>query len=63
MVNKGVFESVLIKRRHYWPKGVPREGILWHNKNKEVGEVDKVQVSIRGKIYNIMAIKEPDYVM
>ena len=31
-------------------------------KNKEVGDVDAVQGSIRGKSYHIMAIKEPKYV-
>ena len=31
--------------------------------NKEVGDLDAVQGSIRGEIYYIVAIKEPDYVM
>ena len=31
--------------------------------NNEVGDVDVVQSSIRRNIYNIMAIKDPDYVM
>ena len=32
-------------------------------KNKEVGDVDVLEGSIRGKSYHIMAIKNPDYVM
>ena len=63
MVKKVVFGSVLIEKRRYWPKGVPAEEILQHMQNKEVGDVETVQGLIRGKIYNIMAIKEPNYVM
>ena len=53
----------LIKKRCYWPKGLPLEEILWHMKNKEVGYVGAVQGSIRGKRYHIMDIKDTDYVM
>ena len=63
MVEKGVFGSQLIKKRRYWPKGVPSEDILWHIQDKEVGDVDAVQGSIRGNSQHIMAIKDPDYVM
>ena len=63
MVEKGVLGSALIRKRRYWPKGVPAEDIIWHMKNKEVGGVDAVQVSIIGKRYHIMAIKDPDYAM
>ena len=63
IVEKGVLGSALIKKRRYWPKGVPAEEILWHMQNKQVGDVGAFQGSIRGKIYHIMAIKEPDYVM
>ena len=55
--------SELIKKRSYCPKGVPEEEIIWNIQNKEVGDVDTVQGSIRGKIYHIMSIKETDYVM
>ena len=56
MVKKGVLGLALIKKRRYWPKGVPSEEILWNIQNKEVGDVDAVQGSIRGKIYHIMDI-------
>ena len=60
MVKKGVFGSVLIKKRRYWPKGAPEEEIIWHMQNKEVGDVDAVQGSIRGNSYHIMAIEDPN---
>ena len=63
MVEKGVLGSASIKKRCYWTKGVPAEEILWNMQNKEVGDVEAVQVSIIGKIYHIMSIKETDYVI
>ena len=42
---------------------MPTEEILWNMKNKEVGDVDAVQGSIRGKRYHITDIKYPDYAM
>ena len=60
MVDKGVLGLALIKKRRYWPKGFPAEEILWRMQNKEVGDVGVVQDSIIGKIYNIMAVKDPD---
>ena len=43
MVEKGVFGLALIKKRRYWPKGVPAEEILCYMQIKEVGDVDAVQ--------------------
>ena len=63
MVDKGVFGLVLFKKRCYWPKGVPSEDILRHTQKKEVGDVEAVQGSIRGKIYHIMDINKPNYVI
>ena len=63
MVEKGVLGSALIQNWCFWPKGVPVEEILRHMQNKEVRNVDSVQVSIIGKIYHVMSIKEPDYGM
>ena len=59
MVEKGVLGSALIKKRRYWPKGVPAEEILRHMQNNEVGYVDVDQGPIRGKSCHIMAIKSP----
>ena len=57
MVEKVFFGSALIKKRRYRTKGFLAEDILWHMQNKEVGDVDAVQGSIRWKIYNIMDIR------
>ena len=43
MVEKGVFGPELIKKQRYWNTGVLAEEIIWHMKNKEVGDVDAVQ--------------------
>ena len=42
IVEKGVLGSALIKKRRYWPKGVPEEDILRRMKNKEVVGVEAV---------------------
>ena len=55
--------SSVIKKRCYWPKGVSAEEILWRMKNKEVGDVDAVQGSIRENSYHIMDITFPYYMM
>ena len=61
MVEKGVLGSALIKKRRYCPKGVTAQAIIQHTQNKDVGDVEAVQGSIRGDIYNIMAINDPEY--
>ena len=63
MVEKGVLGSTLIKKRRYWPKGVPEEYILRHMQNKEVGGMGAVKGSIIWKSYHIMAIKDLNYVV
>ena len=63
IVEKGVLGSAIIKKRYYWPKGVPEEEILWYMQNNQVGDLDAVQGSMRGKIYHIMDVKEPNYVL
>ena len=60
MVEKGVLGSALIKKRHYWPNGVPAEDFLCHIQKNVVGDVDAIQGSMRGKSYHIMAIKDPE---
>ena len=42
---------------------MPVEEILWNMQNKDFGNVEALQISIRGKIYHIMDIKETNYVM
>jgi hypothetical protein len=64
---KGVYAGALIKKRKYWPKGVPGAAIDRHFANKEVGDVDMVEVMTeegpQGKPFKIFCFKEPDYVM
>ena len=43
IVEKGVLGSAIIKKRYYWPKGVPEEEIILHMQNKEVEYVYAVQ--------------------
>ena len=57
MDEKGVLGSELIKKRHYWPKGMTVGEILPHIKNKEFGDVNAFKGSTRGEIYHIMYIK------
>ena len=63
MVDNGVLGLELIKKQSYWPKGVPEEEIIRNMQNKEVGGVDAVQGSIRGKSCHIMAINDPNYMV
>jgi hypothetical protein len=65
---KGVYAGALIKKRKYWPtKGVPGGVIDRHFANKEVGNVDMVEVMTeegpQGRPFKIFCFKEPDYVM
>ena len=61
---KGVFAGALIKKRRYWPKGVPGALIDEHFENMEVGDVDMVMAATEeGKPFKIFCFKEPDYVM
>ena len=60
MVDNGVLGLELIKKQSYWPKRVPEEEIIRNMQNKEVGGVDAIQCSIRGKSCHIMAINYPN---
>ena len=65
---KGVYAGALIKKHKYWPKGVPgAPAIDRHFANKEVGDVDMVEVMTeegpQGKPFKIFCFKEPDYIM
>ena len=51
---KGVFAGALIKKRRYWPKGVPGDLIDEHFENMEVGDVDMVMAATKeGKPFKI----------
>ena len=63
MVGKCVFGSAFINKQRYWQNGVPVENNIRHIQKKEVGDLDAVSNIICGKIYHIMALKKPEYVM
>jgi len=58
----GVFASAMIKKRRYWPKGVPCEDIISHFEHKHVGMSERLPGMFEGMKFDIFAHKEPDYV-
>ena len=59
-----MFWGALIKKRRYWPKGVPGALIDEHFENIEVGDVDMVIAATEeGNPFKIYFFKEPDYIM
>ena len=61
---KCVYESALIKKRCYWPKGVPRELIDTHFTYKEVCDVETIEATTQmNNSLKIFCMKDPDYVM
>ena len=64
LAEKGVYAAALIKKRRYWPKGVPRDAIKTYFANKEVGNNKMFESkSASGKSFRIFCMKEPDYTM
>ena len=61
----GVYSAALIKKRKYWPKGVPGEAMQSHfdEEGVQVGDFDAIQGVLDGTTYNLWGMKEPDYVM
>jgi len=61
---KGVYGAALIKKRRYWPKGVPGDAIDDHFQDKEVGDCAMLEAKTHaGDPFRIFCMKEPDYVM
>ena len=59
----GVYSCALIKKRKFWPKGVPGEAMQSHFDGMNVGDCDAIQGVMEGTTYNLWGMKEPDYVM
>ena len=63
----GVYAAALIKKRKYWPKGVPRDAIDKYFADKDVTHVDILEAITEegheGKAFKIICFKEPEYVM
>ena len=53
----------LIKKKKYWPKGVPGAAIDAHFENKDVNHCEMLEVSIDGLPFQVMCIKRPNYVV
>ena len=60
---KGVYGASLIKKKNYWPKGVPGAAIDAHFEDKDVNLCEMLEASIDGLTLQVMFIKEPNYVM
>ena len=60
---RGVYASALIKKRRYWPKGVPGDAINQHFKELEVGTADSLKCEVEEENLDIFCFKDPDYVM
>ena len=60
---KGVFKSVLIKKRIYWLGNIKGDAIGAHFASKDVGNVDAVKQVEDGVVYHIFFMKDPDYII
>ena len=67
MLDFCVYTAALIKKRKYWPKGVPGDAIDEYLADKDVTHVDMLEAITEkgpeGKTLNIFCFKEPEYVM
>ena len=53
----------LIKKKKYWTKDVPGTAIDAHFEDKDVNHCDMLEASIYGLNFQVMCMKEPNYVM
>ena len=64
---RGVYSVALIKKRKYWPKGVPDDDIYRNFHNRDIGDVDMLDSMIEegpeGKLFMIIVLKETEYIM
>ena len=67
LLEVGVYAAALIKKRKYWPKGVPGDSIDEYFTDKDVTHVDMLgaitEEGPEGKAFKIFCFKEPEYVM
>jgi hypothetical protein len=61
----GLFGCALIKKRRYWPAGVPGDAMqqLFDADGVNVGDNHAIAGTMDGVAYNLWRMKEPDYVM
>ena len=60
---RGVYASVLIKKRKYWPKYIKDDAIRQHFDDKAVGGCESWKDNMDEVPFHVYAIKEPDYAM
>ena len=61
---KGAYSEDLIKKRRFWPKGVPGELIGANFEDKQVVDIGIIQARNEdNKSFKIFCMKDPDYVM
>ena len=58
---RGVYSSIFIKKRRYWPKYIKGDDIRQHFDEKEVGAADSLPGILDGQFFHVFAMKEPDY--
>ena len=67
MLDFGVYADVLLKKRKYWPKGIPGDAIDQYFADKDVTYVDMLKAITEegpeGKAFHIFCFKEPECVM
>ena len=67
LLEVGFYAAVLVKKRKYWPKGVPGDAIDEYFADKDVTHVDMFEAITEegreGKAFKIFCFKEPEYVM
>jgi hypothetical protein len=49
----GIYACALIKKRRYWPSGVPGNSIDKHMADRDVGDVDAIKGTADGVTYNL----------
>jgi hypothetical protein len=61
----GLFGCALIKKRRYWPAGVPGDAMqqFFDADGVNVGDNHVIAGTMDGVAYNLWGMKEPDYVM
>ena len=63
LLEVGVYAAALIKKRKYWPKGVPGDAIEVYFADKDLTHVDMLEAITEevpeGKAFKIFCFKEP----
>ena len=59
----GVFAGALIKKRCFWPKYITGDAIDNRLAGNNMGDVAAVEGYLDDTIYNVWAMKEPNYTM